>query len=84
MPHISIPNHDPRECLCCGDIMTPGGAHCECRVTPDWYQDHNGEVACALHRMEKFSFRSLAQIKREREMAAAQGNGVAKLVVPRG
>ena len=53
-------------------------------MTPDWYQNEHGEVACALHRLEKFSFRSLAQIKRERELMAAHSNGSPKLVVPRG
>lgn len=69
MPHISMHGHDIRECLCCGDWMTPGGAHCLCRETASWYQNMHGEVACELHMREKFSVKSLAEIKRERELA---------------
>ena len=78
MPSIKMHGHDVRDCLCCGDRMTPGGAHCACRETPDWYQNPHGEVACALHRMEKFSFKSLAEMKRERELA--EGGKIAKAI----
>lgn len=84
MPSIKMHGYDPRDCLCCGDRLTPGGDHCICRETPDWYQNSHGEVACALHRMEKFSFKSLAEIKRERELAAANPARAAKLVYPGG
>jgi len=69
MAHIKMGNYDPRECLCCGDMLTPGGEHCICRETPDWYQNTHGDLACALHRLEKFSYKSLAEMKRERELA---------------
>ena len=68
MPSIKLPGHDVRDCLCCGDRRTPGGAHCICRETPDWYQNQHGEAACGLHRLEKFSVKSLAEIAREREV----------------
>ncbi len=69
MPHIKMAPHDIRDCLCCGDRMTPGGASCMCREIPQWYQNQHGEVACEIHRYEKFSYKSLAEIKKEREFA---------------
>jgi hypothetical protein len=40
-----------------------------CREIPQWYQNQHGEVACEIHRYEKFSYKSLAEIKKEREFA---------------
>ncbi|KKN32295.1 hypothetical protein LCGC14_0815370 [marine sediment metagenome] len=71
MPHIKLGGYDVRECLCCGEWATPGGWHCTCAVTPQWYQNSHGETACELHMREKFSVKSLADIKRERELAQA-------------
>jgi hypothetical protein len=71
MASIKMNGHNVLECLCCGDCATPGGWHCSCSVTPQWYQNSHGEVACDLHKMEKFSVKSLADIKRERELAQA-------------
>ncbi len=72
MPHIDMGNYDHRDCLCCGDRLIPGGEHCMCRETAQWYQNSHGEVACELHMREKFSVKSLADIKRERELAQAR------------
>ena len=69
MPHIKLPGHDIRECLCCGDMMTPGVSQCMCRDIGSWYQNPHGEVACELHMREKFSVKSLKDIHRERELA---------------
>jgi len=51
-----------------------------CRDTPEWYQNSHGEVACALHMREKFTVKSLAEIKRERELAQADPALAAKMV----
>ena len=67
MPHIKLPGHDIRECLCCGDMMTPGVSQCMCRDIGGWYQNPHGEVACELHMREKFSVKSLKDIHRERD-----------------
>ena len=69
MPHIKMHGYDQRECLCCGDFLVPGGHHCACRETALWHQNSHGEIACELHMREKFSIKSLADIKRERELA---------------
>ena len=69
MPSIKMNGYDIRECLCCGEMADPGGYHCICRVTPQWYQNQHGEAACDLHMREKFTYKSLAEIKRERELA---------------
>lgn len=78
MPSIKMHGYDIRDCLCCGDRMEPGGDHCICRDTPQWFQNLHGEVACELHKIEKFSVKSLADVKRERELSQA------KLVMPNG
>lgn len=63
------PNFNPLECLCCGDIYKTGGVPCICKVTSPWWQNQHGEAACDMHKSEKFSVKSLKDIKRERELA---------------
>ena len=63
------PNFNPLECLCCSDVYKTGGDPCICKLTSPWYQNQHGEAACALHMQEKFSVKSLKDIKRERELA---------------
>ena len=70
MAHIQLgDDFNKMECPCCGDIYHTGGEPCICRVTSPWYQNQHGEAACAIHHLEKFSYKSLADIKRERELA---------------
>ena len=70
MAHIKLgPNFNKMECPCCGDIYKTGGEPCICRVTSPWYQNQHGEAACAIHYLEKFSYKSLKDIHRERELA---------------
>lgn len=71
MPNIKLgPDFNKMACLCCGDIYKTGGEPCICKVTSPWWQNQHGEAACDLHRVEKFSLKSLKEIHRERELAA--------------
>ncbi len=70
MTRIALgPGFNPQECLCCGDVYKTGGEPCICKLTNPWWQNQHGEAACDLHKLEKFSVKSLKDIKRERELA---------------
>lgn len=90
MAHIKLgPDFNPLECLCCGDIYQTGGDPCICKLTSPWWQNPHGEAACDIHKLEKFSFKSLKDIKRERDLAQkdpalALNKAKAGIVVARG